>query len=193
MDILKPSLAHACILAACADPCFFPGDHHKDRLRPQFKENGPMAPPARTTFGTWLASGSEIITIGKYRHGVTLVYIPSRDTFYFAGPSVMLSHECPENSIFIGQFVIDNDQAPRILVFDMLKFRGVACTDLPAQERYACLQKSASSLGPLCTLQWAGDCAALAAEMRVGKFTVPHAVRGVMALGSVPGRIAVYA
>ena len=192
MEILTPSRAHACILSACADPCFFPGDHQKDRLRPQFKVNGSMAPPRGTTFGTWLASGSEIVTIGKYQHGVTLVYIPSRDSFYFAGPSVMLSHDCPEGSIFIGQFVVDNDQTPRILIFDLLKFRNVACTDLPAQERYGCLQQNAKNLGPLCTLQWAGDCAALAAEMRAGKFSVPHPIRGVMALGAVPGRMGVY-
>ena len=190
MEILKPSLSHACILATCADPCFYPGEHHKDRLRPQLKES--TTPPPKNTFGTWLASGSEIITVGKYRHGVTMVYIPSRDVFYFGSPNVMLSQDCPENTIFIGQFVVDNDQTPRLLVFDVLKLRNVSCVDLPAQERYACLQQNSKCFGPLCALQWAGDCAALTREMRAGKFAVPHAVRGVMSLGPVPGRVGVY-
>lgn len=228
MELLAPSLAHACILAACADPCLHPGDHHRLRLRPDVTsvkadareaaavphrrkkkddgadEGGGIAgmprpggghprpsPPPAFLFGTWLAHGAEIITIGKYQGGATLIYIPSQDTFYFASPSAVLSPECPANTIFVGQFVVDNDATPRILVFDVAKVQNVACAGMPARDRYACLQQRlAHHLGPLCTLQWVGDCRALANDMASGRFTVPHAVRGVVALQPEPGRLA---
>ena len=177
-NILKPSLSHALILAACSDPCLFPGEHHKDRLRPQFRQSTDPLPP-KASFGTWLAAGSELVTIGKYRHGVTMIFIPSRDIFYFGSPSALISQECPEGSIFIGQFVIDND-APRILVFDTLKLRGVSCVDIPARERYAQLQKCTAYFGPLCSVQWAGDLAVLIRDLKAKKFVVPHAIHGVM-------------
>lgn len=141
-------------------------------------------------FGTWFAQGSEIITIGKYAHGTTLVYIPSQDTFYFASPSITLSPECPENTIFIAQFVIDNDTTPRVLVFDVAKVRGVLCSGMPVRDRYACLQqKLAPYLGPICTLQWVGECRVLTNDMESGKFKVPHTVKGVISLESEPGRM----
>ncbi len=162
------------------------GGQHHDRAAqpsPQGHQHHP--------FGTWLAHGAEIITIGKYRGGATLVYIPSQDTFYFASPSAILSPECPANTVFIGQFVVDNDSTPRVLVFDVAKVQNVGCCGMPARDRYACLQQQlAHHLGPLCTLQWVGDCRALAADMASGKFTVPHAVRGVVALQPEPGRLA---
>jgi hypothetical protein len=126
----------------------------------------------------------------KY-HGQTLVYITSQDTFYFASPSVLLSAECPDKTTAIGQFVIDNDQTPRLLLFDLVRLQGVAMKDIPAQERYACLQRLQPSFGPMCSLQWAGECAVLAAEMRQGKFAVPHEVKGIMMLGPVPGEVRV--
>ena len=190
MDILKPSLSHALILSACSDPCLFPGEHYKDRLRPQLKTLPDPSPP-KASFGTWLAAGSELITIGKYRHGVTMIFIPSRDIFYFASPPVFLSQECPEGSIFIGQFVID-DNNPRILIFDTLKLRGVSCIDIPAQERYAQLQNCTAYFGPLCSLQWAGDLGVLIRDLKAKKFVVPHAIQGVMSFGSVPGRLDVF-
>jgi len=137
-----------------------------------------------------LAQGAELITIGKYSNGSTLVYIPSQDTFYFASPSVILSPECPEHTIFVGQFVIDSDATPRVLIFDVAKVQGVVCAGMPVRDRYACLQqKLAQYLGPICTLQWVGECRVLAKDMGSGKFKVPHAVRGVMALQSEPGRV----
>jgi hypothetical protein len=190
MELLTPSLSHACILAACTDPCLHPGDHHRYRLEPR------ITPPAAgkhhpaDAFGTWLAQGGEIITIGKYSNNATLVYIPSHDTFYFASPSVTLSPECPENTIFVGQFVIDNDATPRVLVFDVAKVRGVSCAGMPVRDRYACLQQNlVAHLGPICTLQWVGECRILSKDMESGKFTVPHAVKGVMALQLEPGRM----
>ena len=108
MDLLIPSLSHACILATCTDPCLHPGDHHRYRLASQIALSKQHAPDA---FGTWLAQGGELITIGKYSNDSTLVYIPSQDTFYFASPAVIISQECPAHTIFVGQFVIDNDAA----------------------------------------------------------------------------------
>jgi hypothetical protein len=190
MELLTPSLSHACILATCTDPCLHPGDHHRFRLGLHTtiaKQHSTEA------FGTWLAQGAELITIGKYSGGTTLVYIPSQDTFYFASPSVMLSPECPEHTIFIGQFVIDNDNnTPRVLIFDVAKVQGVLCSGMPVHDRYGCLQqKLVQHLGPICTLQWVGECRVLSRDMSSGKFKVPHAVRGVMALQSDPGRIVV--
>ena len=191
MELLTPSLSHACILAICTDPCLHPGDHYRYRLAPNI-QNSTTPKQQQDAFGTWLAHGAEIITIGKYSKGSTLVYIPSQDTFYFASPSVVLSPECPEQTIFVGQFVIDGDNTPRVLVFDVAKIQGVLCSGMPVRDRYACLQqKLASHLGPICTLQWVGECRVLAKEMGSGKFKVPHAVRGVMALQSEPGKLMV--
>lgn len=191
MELLAPSLSHACILAICTDPCLHPGDHYRYRLAPNI-QNSTAPKQQQDAFGTWLAHGAEIITIGKYSKGSTLVYIPSQDTFYFASPSAVLSPECPEQTIFVGQFVIDGDNTPRVLVFDVAKIQGVLCSGMPVRDRYACLQqKLASHLGPICTLQWVGECRVLAKEMGSGKFKVPHAVRGVMALQSEPGKLMV--
>ena len=201
MELLAPSLAHACILAICTDPCLHPGDHHRFRLVPNVVTTAPPATgnhkhhrlPATESFGTWLALGAEIITIGKYAHGATLVYIPSQDTFYFASPAAVLSPECPEQTIFVGQFVVDGEDAektPRVLVFDVVKVQGVLCTGMPVRDRYACLQQRlATHLGPICTLQWVGDCSVLVKDMASGKFKVPHAVKGVMALQPEPGKV----
>ena len=74
----------------------------------------------------------------------------------------------------------------------MAKIQGVLCSGMPVRDRYACLQqKLASHLGPICTLQWVGECRVLAKEMGSGKFKVQHAVRGVMALQSEPGKLMV--
>jgi hypothetical protein len=70
MELLIPSLAHACILATCTDPCLHPGEHHKDRVR--FSVEGTASSNKTPAFGTWHALGSEFITISKYR-GNTLV------------------------------------------------------------------------------------------------------------------------
>ncbi len=196
--VLAPSLAHACILATCTDPCLHPGEHHRDRVQFRVEEGegkggGAKSSPAfssSSAFGTWLALGSEFITISKYR-GNTLVFVPSHDTFFFASPSALLSQECPDNTVLVGQFIIDRDETPRVLVFDVAKLQGVSFSDMPPRERYACLQRLSGCLGPICTLQWVGECKVLASELQSGRFKVPHAVKGVMALTLTPGRIAI--
>ena len=186
--LLTPSLAHACITATCTDPCLHAGEHHKDRVEfcvsEKIKAGGPPA------FGTWLALGGEFVTLGKYR-GNTLVYLPSHDTFYFAAPPALLSQECPDGTVLLGQFVIDTDSStPRVLVFDALKLQGVSLRDMPPRERYACLQRLSGCLGPVCTLQWVGECKVLATDLQSGRFKVPHPVKGVVALTPTPGRMA---
>jgi len=187
MELLTPSLAHACIMATCTDPCLHAGEHLKDRVEfcvsEKIKAGGPPA------FGTWLALGGEFVTLGKYR-GNTLVYLPSHDTFYFAAPSVLLSQECPDGTVLLAQFVVDTDSTPRVLVFDVLKLQGVSFRDMPPRERYACLQRLGGCLGPVCTLQWVGECKVLTADLQSGRFKVPHPVKGVMALSLTPGRMA---
>lgn len=210
--LLTPSLTHACILAACTDPCLHPGEHHKDRIHFSVEEaedhhlgrdakgKGGGATTTTTTaskkakasipaFGTWLALGGEFITIGKYR-GNTLVFVSSCDTFFFASPSTLLSQECPDGTVLVGQFIIDRDETPRVLVFDVAKLQGVSFKDMPPRERYACLQRLGGCLGPICTLQWVGECRVLAADLQSGRFKVPHAVKGVMALTPTPGKVA---
>ena len=140
-------------------------------------------------FGTWHALGSEFVTIGKYK-GNTLIFIPAHDTFYFGSPLALLSQECPDSTVFVGQFVIDTDETPRVLVFDVAKVQGVSFSDMPPRERYACLQRHAGCLGSICTLQWVGECKVLTSELQSGRFKVPHAVKGVIALTQIPGRMA---
>ncbi len=184
MELLTPSLTHACIMATCTDPCLHPGDHHKDRM--QFIMLNEVI--KGQAFGTWHAQGGEFITIGKYK-GNTLIFIPSHDTFYFAAPSALLSQECPNNTVFVGQFIIDTDETPRVLVFDVAKLQGVSFRDMPPRERYTCLLRLVNFLGPVCTLQWVGECSVLMTELQSGKFKVPHAIKGVMSLTQTPGRL----
>ena len=60
---------------------------------------------------------------------------------------------------------------------------------MPARERYACLQQLGEVLGPACMVQWAGECDVLGSELKSGRFKVPHAVRYVIALTAVPGKV----
>lgn len=182
MNLVLDDNAHACILALASDPCLFPGEHLRDRIHFSVKRGVDT-----DAFGTWLAAGSEWVTISKY-HGATLVFVASRDSFYHAAPNVVLSPLCPDKTVFIGQFIIE-ERSPRVLVHDLSRVDGEALQNTPARERYAKLQALGDFLGPICTVQWAGECHALAAELSSGRFKVPHAVRSVMALGDVPGKV----
>jgi hypothetical protein len=186
MELLTPSLAHACILATCTDPCLHPGEHLKDRVK--FCVGDGVKAPTSPAFGTWQALGGELVTLSKYK-GNTLVFIFSHDIFYFASPPALLSQECPDSTVFLGQFVIDTDSTPRVLVFDVAKLQGVSFSDMPPRERYACLQRFGGCLGSMCTLQWVGESKVLVAELQSGRFKVPHAIKGVMALTQTPGRM----
>ena len=72
---------------------------------------------------------------------------------------------------------------------DLVRLQGASLADMPPRERYACLQQMGECLGPLCTVQWAGECQVLKGELASGRFRVPHAVRAVVALTSTPGRV----
>jgi hypothetical protein len=73
--------------------------------------------------------------------------------------------------VFLGQFVIDHDSTPRILVYDLVRLRGVSCHDMPPRERYSCLQELSGLLGGMCTLQWVGECRAREPEQgKKGRF-----------------------
>jgi hypothetical protein len=166
MELLTPSLSHACILATCTDQCLHPGDHHRFRLgfhTTIAKQHSTEA------FGTWLAQGAELITIGKYHIGVHSVsgHVVFRLTVGHAVPRVSSTH------YFIGQFVIDNDNktpvTPRVLIFDVAKVQGVLCSGKPVHDRCGCLQqKLVQHLGPICTLQWVGECRVLSRDMGSG-------------------------
>ena len=187
MNLLCKTHAHACILALCTDPCLHPGLHLKDRVHPNVSARDKKDGDA---FGTWLAKGAEWVTIGKYEES-TLVYLPSQDAFYYASPACILSSGCPRHTVFLGQFVIDNDSAPRVLLHDIVRMQGASFADMPARERYACLQQLGGTLGPLCTVQWVGECKVLGKELKSGRFKVPHEVVSVIALTGVPGRVKV--
>ena len=183
MDLVAGN-AHACILAVAGDPCLHPGDHLRDRVQPSISEGGRKG----DLFGTWLAAGGEWVTIGRYEES-TLVYIPSQDSFYYAAPAVMLSQRCPNHTVFIGQFIVEQNATPRVLVHDLLRMQGVSFVNMPPRERYACLQQMQGCLGPICMLQWVGDCKVLADELRSGRFKIPHEVKSVVALSSAPGKV----
>ena len=184
MDLVQ-SLAHACILAVASDPCLHPGEHLKDRVQPCLSSSAKLKPDS---FGTWMARGAEWVTVGRYGDA-TIVYLPSQDAFYYASPECVLSQQCPDHTVMLGQCVLDNDSTPRILMHDLIRLRGVSCADMPSRERYGCLQQLGGVFGPLCTLQWVGECRALEGELKSGKFKVPHQVKGIMALSPVPGRV----
>jgi hypothetical protein len=121
--------------------------------------------------------------------GATLVYLPAHDTFYFASPPMLLSAAIPDKTVLLGQFIIDNEKTPRVLFFDVWKLHGVPMKDVPPCERYGCLQKLEAGFGSMCTLQWAGDGGVLFDELKAGRFEVPHAVKGVIALSPTPGHL----
>ena len=123
-ELLAPSLTHACIVNMCTDPCMHSGEHHMDRI--SIVTHGLQKP--KHAFGTWLAKGAELITVSKYK-GITIIYIPSQDIFYFAAPNAFLSTDCPDKTVMLGQFVIDGD-APRVLIFDLLKANGVSFSEV---------------------------------------------------------------
>jgi hypothetical protein len=185
-ELMISSLSHACVLALCTDPCLHPGLHLKDRVQPHV--GTASGKKTEDSFGTWLAQGAEWVTIGKYE-GITLVFVASQDAFYYASPGCILSAKCPSQTVLLGQFVIDNDSTPRVLMNDVVRMRGTSFADMPARERYACLQQLGECMGPMCTLQWVGECAVLKTELKSGKFKVPHAVRSVIALTAVPGKV----
>ena len=187
MDLVS-SLSHSCILNICCDPCLHSGEHVKDRIRP-FIAKGKAADSG---FGTWMGKSAEFVTVGKYDSS-TLIYLPSMDAFYYASPPSMLSQKCGDKTVFLAQYVVDDDSTPRVLVFDLVRINGVSCADMPPTERYACLQQMGDLLGPICSIQWVGECKVLQTELQSGQFKVPHAVRGVMALSSVPGRVTEHA
>ena len=186
MDLVQ-SLSHSCILSICCDPCLHSGEHVKDRIRPTVSENKKTS-KSINSFGTWMGKCAEFVTIGKY-DSATLIYLPSMDAFYYASPPALLSPKCNDKTVFLGQYVVDDDSTPRVLVFDLVRINGVSCADMPPTERYACLQQMGELLGPRCSVQWVGECKVLQDELQSGRFKVPHAVRGVMALSSVPGKV----
>ena len=189
MELLRKTHAHACVLVLCTDPCLHPGDHLKDRIQPKTLPID-SGKPQSDAFGTWLALGAEWVTIAKYDDS-TLVYLPSQDSFYYASPACVLSPECPKRTVFLGQFVIDSDSTPRVLVHDLVRLQGASFADMPARERYACLQQLGGTLGGICTVQWVGECGVLGKELKSGRFKVPHTVQSVVALTTVPGRVKV--
>jgi hypothetical protein len=128
-DLLTPPLTHACIISICTDPCLYAGEHQKDRI--SVCESAPK--PKNQLFGTWLAKGAEMITVSKYK-GTTLIYLPSQDIFYFAAPNAILSPECPDKTVMLGQFVVDGD-APRVLVFDLVKANGVPFAEVSTRRQ----------------------------------------------------------
>lgn len=178
--MLLATQSHACILALASEPCLCPGEHLKDRVQigTDKKKAG--------DFGTWAAQGAEWVTIGRYGAS-TVVYLPSQDAYYYASPQAMLAPQCPDKTVFLGQFLVE-DSAPRVLVHDLVRVQGVSFASMPPRERYACLQQLGAHLGPACTVQWAGECKALAEELRTGRFKVPHAVKGILAFTAAPGR-----
>lgn len=165
------SRVHAFLTAACAEPSYYPGLHLKNRVRCLRERQG-------TGFGTWRTQGP-VITIGKYGRS-TLVYVPEIDTFYVAGPGIALSEDFPDKTVVVGQYAVDNEKHPRVLVFDLAYLHGRdVLSDVPGHERYKLLHEHAAShLGSMCALQWAGSLGTLRADVASGKFTVPHVVDG---------------
>jgi len=146
-DLLTPPLTHACIISICTDPCLYAGEHQKDRINVsmsqalesvQKSKSQAFSVPTNQAFGTWLAKGAEFITVSKYK-GTTLIYLPSQDIFYFAAPNAILSPECSDKTVMLGQFVVDGD-APRVLVFDLVKANGVSFAEVGDLDLYGCTQ-----------------------------------------------------
>lgn len=161
--------------AVCLEPCLWIGSH--------LEWCKPPTSGSEASLFTWIPETSEFVYIIKVL-GYTLLYVPQRDTVYFANPAYNVSNHCSSDTVFMGQFVKDPGCPPRLLVFDLLCEGGESQAGVPAATRYAKLQNLQKHFNqPNCILQWCGNREALSEDFLRG---LPHKVRGILGVGNDP-------
>jgi hypothetical protein len=125
---------------------------------------------------TWLCD-SHFFTLFK-SNGGTLLFSHTNEVLYHASMDAQLSQDCPD-LCFLCQFTTDSmpeGDVPRLLVFDLN-------VKLPAAARGEMLWGLQIHLPPLCCVQWIGPRQFLTTGFIS---SLPHKIRGVVALGSDP-------
>lgn len=109
------------------------------------------SPNTPSSIGSWKPKDSIMFTLIKTKTD-TLAYCHLDDTLYCTPPMLKIDSRCPEQTAFIGNFIIEDD-SPRFLVFDIIDYHLSA-----AIRRYQRLRELAVFLPlPICVLQWVGD------------------------------------
>ena len=141
---------------------------------------------------TWVPAESDTVVLIKVQ-AHTLMYIPKNDMMYYAHPSFALGPMCPEHTVFVSQFVLDDGTTPRLLVFDMASDGRRSLQGIPAADRYRLLhERGAEALQhPQCIVQWVGELGALKDASFLKH--LPHKVSTLMSLTSNPMAVHVHA
>jgi hypothetical protein len=145
-----------------------------------------------STLWTWMPEGAEWAVLIKLV-GHTVVYVPKTDGVHFVAPAFALGNACAPNTALLCQCMRDTMPdlgPPRLLAVDLLCDGGKSTAALGAQARYARLRELESVLAPgAVALQWCGERSALNDKFIA---SLPHKVRALVGLGSVPGDVVVH-
>ena len=171
------------------DPCLAACD---DYVLPYCHELASAEMDPSSAMHTWVPSDSQNILLIKVK-AHTLMYVPQKDMLYYAHPSFALGPLCPEHTVFISQFVLDDGTTPRLLVFDMASDGRRSLQGIPAADRYRLLQERATDAlqHPQCIVQWVGELGALKDASFLKH--LPHKVKTLMTLTSDPMAVHVHA
>ena len=192
--IPQATITYACIQSICAEIFLLPGTHIKKRIEVKIYPKTQSDRIDKNTthhFGTWLPKKRELVCL--FRHeGLTLVYIISQNQFYKGNPSVLISPECPDGTVFLGHFTFDEEgdddsnlghRTQRILIFDILFLSHKNMDNMDPVDRYSYLQRFHDVFSkPTCVVQWVGDCRNLVDELKTKKFKAPHSIESVIKL-----------
>lgn len=157
--------------SVCLKPCLWVGDHLNWCKPPRFTTGN-------ATQFTWVPESSEFIYAIKIL-GHTLMYLPKKDTVYFANPNYLLKNTCPSNTVFITQLVQDPECDPRLLVFDLLCDQGKSMDQVSPADRYARLQELQEHFSAGYYLQWCGQKEVLTEDFLE---SLPHCTRAILGI-----------
>jgi hypothetical protein len=163
------------------------GDHLDHCRAPREIEEDPGA-----TMWTWMPEGAEWAILIKLV-GHTVVYAPKTDGVHFVAPAFALANACAPNTALLCQCMRDTRPElgpPRLLVVDLLCDGGKPTAALGPRDRYARLRELEPALAPgAVALQWCGERSAINDKFIA---SLPHDVRALVGLGSVPGDVVVH-
>lgn len=183
---------------------------HRVRVRDEHDDDCAVPLPVgeQRDHCTWKAEMSMFVTLAQppgnnhaHCHN-TIAYVHENDCAYVCSEAASLGAECPQDTVLLGQYVIDGNDAmgyePRIMLFDAIRINGDDLTEMEPPARHAALR---NDIGPLLgrapcakfvTVQWAGYRDA-AIQFCSNGTNLPHGVEFIfrMQQGKPPGDLAV--
>jgi hypothetical protein len=147
------------------------------------------------SLSTWLCDGAHFFTLFRPNSAVgTLLFSHTNEVLYHASVDAQLSVECPADVSFLCQFTFDRmpeGNTPRLLAFDVMgdavggsisSITSPACSNITSRgDRLRSMQAHLPQA--LCVVQWIGPRRYLSPEFLAA---LPHAVKGLIALGEDP-------